>query len=189
MAVNLSKGGNIDLTKQDPGLKNVLVGLGWDPRATDGASFDLDASLFMVDDAGKSSEAGFIYYNNLKSACGSVEHLGDNTTGEGDGDDELVKVDLSLIPANIQKIVFVVTIHDFDARKQNFGMVGNSFIRVLNDATSTELTKYELGEDFSTETALIFGELYRHNDSWKFRAVGQGYEGGLAAMLPQYGLA
>lgn len=190
MAVNLSKGGKVDLSKEAPSMKNVTVGLGWDPRATDGAEFDLDASIFMLNEEGKcQSEKEFIYYNNLKSACGSVVHTGDNRTGEGDGDDESIEIALDKVPQDVQKMVFLVTIHDAEALKLNFGQVSNSFIRLIDKDSGQEVAKYELGEDFSTETALIFGELYRHNGVWKFGAVGQGFTGGLAAALPQYGLA
>ncbi len=167
----------------------MLIGLGWDPRATDGAQFDLDASAFLVGVNGKvRSEADFIFYNQLKSADGSVEHTGDNRDGEGDGDDEAIKVDLSRVPADVDKVIITVTIHDAEARKQSFGQVGGAFIRVVNDVTSVELARYDLQEDYSTETAMIFGELYRHNSEWKFRAVGQGYAGGLKAMANQFGI-
>lgn len=190
MAVNLSKGGKVDLSKSDPGLNKVLVGLGWDPRVTDGADFDLDASVFMLNAEGQChSEKHFIFYNNEDSPCGSVHHTGDNRTGEGDGDDEAVQIELSKVPAEIEKLVFAVTIHDAEKLKLNFGQVANSFIRIVNEETNNELVMYELGEDYSTETAMIFGELYRHNDAWKFGAVGQGFEGGLSAMIKQYGLS
>lgn len=190
MAVNLDKGGKVDLSKTDPSLNKVLVGLGWDPRVTDGADFDLDASVFMLTENGKcKSEKHFIFYNNMDSPCGSVHHTGDNRTGDGDGDDEVVQIDLSKVPADVQKLVFSVTIHDAEKLKLNFGQVANSFIRIVNEETNNELVMYELGEDYSTETAMIFGELYRHNGAWKFSAVGQGFSGGLAAMVKQYGLA
>lgn len=189
MAVNLSKGGKVDLSKEDPGLNKVLVGLGWDPRVTDGADFDLDASVFMLDESGKcSKQENFVFYNNVDSPCGSVHHTGDNRTGEGEGDDEAIQINLSKVPADVLKMVFAVTIHDADKLNLNFGQVANSFIRIVNEETNNELAMYELGEDYSTETAMIFGELYRHNGSWKFGAVGQGFTGGLAAMLPTYGL-
>jgi tellurium resistance protein TerD len=189
MAISLNKGGRMSLNKEAPGLTRVLIGLGWDARATDGAAFDLDASAFMLNAEGKvRSEADFIFYNQLKSACGSVEHTGDNLTGAGEGDDEVVKVDLSKVPAEVQKIAFTVTIHEADARKQNFGQVGNAYIRVVNADNNTEIARYDLAEDASTETAMIFGELYRHSGEWRFTAVGQGYAGGLAAMCRQYGI-
>ena len=189
MALTLQKGGNLSLSKTDPTLTNVLIGLGWDPRATDGQDFDLDASAFLLGANGKvRSEADFIFYNQLKSADGSVEHTGDNRTGAGDGDDEVVKVDLARVPADVDKIVFVVTIHEADARKQNFGQVGGSFIRVVNEKSSAEVVRYDLAEDASTETAMVFAELYRNAGEWKFRAVGQGYSGGLQAMCQQYGV-
>ncbi|MFJ2479968.1 TerD family protein [Pseudomonas sp. NPDC087598] len=189
MALSLSKGGNLSLTKTDPSLSKILVGLGWDPRATDGAEFDLDASALLLGANGKvRSEADFIFYNQLKSLDGSVEHTGDNRTGAGDGDDEVIKVDLSRVPADVEKVVFVVTIHDAESRKQSFGQVGGSFIRVVNDVTSAEVVRYDLAEDASTETAMVFAELYRHNGEWKFRAVGQGYAGGLRALANSYGM-
>ncbi|EKT4492968.1 TerD family protein [Pseudomonas putida] len=189
MALTLQKGGNLSLTKTDPSLTKIIVGLGWDPRSTDGTEFDLDASAFLLAANGKvRGEADFIFYNQLKSQDGSIEHTGDNRTGAGDGDDEVLKVDLSRVPADIDKIAFTVTIHDADARKQNFGQVGGSFIRIANDVTGAEVVRYDLAEDASTETAMIFAELYRNNGEWKFRAVGQGYAGGLKALANSYGL-
>ncbi len=189
MAISLNKGGKLSLSKEAPDLKKVLVGLGWDARATDGADFDLDASAFLLDAGGKvRSDADFIFYNQLKSPCGSVQHTGDNCTGAGEGDDEALMVDLSRVPAEVQKIVFTVTIHDADQRKQNFGQVQNAFIRLVNAESNIEVARYDLGEDASTETAMIFGEIYRHGSEWKFGAVGQGYAGGLAAMCRQYGV-
>jgi len=189
MAISLSKGGNLSLTKTDPSLSKILIGLGWDERATDGGDFDLDASAFLLNVTGKvRSEADFIFYNQLRSADGSVEHTGDNRSGQGDGDDEVIKVDLSRVPADVDKIVMTVTIHDADARRQNFGQVANAFIRVVNEMTGQEVVRFDLAEDYSTETAMVFGELYRHNGEWKFRAVGQGYAGGLRAMCQQFGL-
>ncbi len=190
MALSLQKGANLSLTKTDPSLTKVLVGLGWDPRATDGQEFDLDASAFLLNSAGKvRGDNDFIFYNQLRSPEGSVIHTGDNRTGQGDGDDESIKVDLSLVPADVEKIVFTVTIHDADVRRQSFGQVSGAFIRIVNDASGTEVVRYDLAEDASTETAMIFAELYRHNGEWKFRAVGQGYKGGLKAMCDQYGLS
>ena len=189
MGISLSKGGNVSLSKTDPSLKNVLVGLGWDARPTDGADFDLDASAFMVKDDGKvRSDSDFIFYNQTKSTCGSVEHTGDNRTGAGDGDDEAVVVLLDKVPADVQKIVFCVTIHDADMRKQNFGQVSHAFVRVVNKDSNNEVARYDLSEDASIETAMIFGEIYRHSGEWKFKAVGQGYAGGLAALAKQYGI-
>lgn len=187
MALSLSKGQNLDLTKTDPGLKHVLIGLGWDPRATDGAEFDLDASIFMVAENGKTrSDADVVFYNQLISGCGSVKHTGDNRDGEGEGDDEQIKVDLSMVPADVQKLIITVTIHEAQSRKQSFGQVGGAFIRLVNDETQKEVVRYDLQEDYSTETAMVFGEVYRHNGTWKFRAVGQGYAGGMQAMVNQY---
>ena len=190
MSVSLSKGGNVSLAKADPTMTKVLVGLGWDPRATDGQDFDLDASAFLLTSTGKvRGDNDFIFYNNLSDAAQSVVHAGDNRTGAGDGDDESLKVDLTKIPAEVDKIAFTVTIHDAEARRQSFGQVGGAFIRLVNDATGIEVARYDLSEDASTETAMIFGELYRHNNEWKFRAVGQGYAGGLKAMCDQYGIS
>lgn len=189
MGVSLSKGGNVSLSKTDPTLKKVLIGLGWDARSTDGQDFDLDASAFLLTESGKvRGDSDFIFYNNLKSVDGSVTHTGDNRTGEGDGDDESLKITLGSIPAEISKIVFVVTIHDAALRKQSFGQVTGAFIRIANDETGTEVARYDLTEDASTETAMLFGELYRHAAEWKFRAVGQGYAGGLASVCAQYGI-
>ena len=189
MAISLSKGGNVNLSKEAPNLENVLVGLGWDARATDGQDFDLDASLFMVRDDGKvPSDAYFIFYNQPKSPEGSIEHTGDNRTGAGEGDDEAVLVTLSKVPAEVQRLVIVVTIHDADARRQNFGQVSNAFVRIVNRDNNQEVVRFDLSEDYSTETAMIFGEIYRHSGDWKFRAVGQGYSGGLRALALQHGV-
>lgn len=189
MSVSLSKGGNVSLSKSDPSMKNVLVGLGWDVRTTDGQDFDLDASAFLLSDTGKvRSDSDFIFYNNLKSADGSVTHTGDNRTGEGDGDDESLIVKLDMIPANVAKIIFVVTIHDAQMRRQSFGQVSGAFIRLVNNDSQHEVARYDLTEDASSETAMLFGELYRHNGEWKFRAVGQGYAGGLSNVCAQYGI-
>ena len=189
MAISLNKGGNLSLSKTDPSLNQVLIGLGWDARATDGADFDLDASAFLLAANDKvRAETDFIFYNQTRSPEGSVEHTGDNRTGAGDGDDEAVKIDLAKVPAEVQKIAITVTIHDAESRGQNFGQVQNAFIRVVNDQTNVEIVRFDLNEDYSTETAMIFGELYRHNGEWKFRAVGQGYNGGLRAMCGQYGI-
>ncbi len=190
MAVNLTKGQKIDLTKGNPGLTNLVVGLGWDINRYDGgAAFDLDTCAFMLDESGKAPTDGeFIFYGNLAHASGAVQHLGDNTTGEGDGDDEQLKVDLSKVPANIAKIAFTATIYDAETRNQNFGQVSNAYIRVMDEATGTELIRYDLGEDFSIETALVVGEIYRHNGEWKFNAIGGGFSGGLAALCRSYGI-
>ena len=190
MAISLNKGGNLSLSKTDPNLTHVLVGLGWDARSTDGVDFDLDASAFLLTESGKvRGESDFIFYNQTRSPEGSVEHTGDNRTGDGDVDDESVKIDLSKVPAEIQKIAITVTIHDGESRGQNFGQVQNAFIRILNDQSNTEIVRFDLNEDYSTETAMIFGELYRHSGEWKFRAVGQGYAGGLGAMCRQFGIS
>ncbi|NOQ17498.1 MAG: chemical-damaging agent resistance protein C [Methyloprofundus sp.] len=190
MAVSLSKGGNVNLSKEAPGLAKVALGLGWDNRATDGAEFDLDAVAFLVGADGKvTGDSDFIFYNNLKSSCGSVEHKGDNTTGEGDGDDEVVEITLSGVPVAIQRVVIAVTIHDAEVRKQNFGQVSNAFVRVVNAGNDSEIARYDLSEDASIETAMIFGELYRHNGDWKFKAVGQGFAGGLGPLASSFGVS
>ena len=189
MALSLSKGGNLSLSKEAPGMTKVLVGLGWDARSTDGQDFDLDASAFLLKADGKvRADSDFIFYNQLKSTDGSVEHTGDNRTGEGDGDDEAIKVDLSKVPADIDRIAFTVTIHEADARKQNFGQVRGAFIRIVNQDNNSEVARYDLAEDASTETAMIFAELYRNGAEWKFRAVGQGFVGGLKPLAESYGL-
>ena len=189
MAISLQKGGNVSLSKQAPGLKRVRFGLGWDLRKTDGADFDLDASAFVLDAGGKVlSDQHFVFYNNTRDPSGSVAHQGDNRTGAGEGDDEVIEVDLGLLTPNTAKVAFVVTIHDAETRKQNFGQVSNAYIRALNAEGEQEIARYDLSEDASTETAMIFGELYRHNDEWKFKAIGQGYAGGLAAVARDYGV-
>jgi tellurium resistance protein TerD len=189
MSVSLSKGGNVSLTKQAPNLRAVMVGLGWDERTTSGADFDLDASALMVNASGRIlSDAHFVFFNNLKSPDGSVEHTGDNLTGGGDGDDEQVLVDLAAVPAECERIVFPVSIYEADQRRQNFGQVRNAFIRVVNSDGGAELTRYDLSEDASNETAMIFGELYRNSGEWKFRAVGQGYASGLAGIARDFGV-
>ena len=189
MAISLNKGGNLSLSKTDPTLVRILIGLGWDERATDGASFDLDASAFLLTASGKvRGDHDFIFYNQLKSQDGSVEHTGDNRSGQGDGDDESLVVDLSKVSPEIEKIAITVTIHDAQSRGQNFGQIANAFIRVVNQDSGIEIVRFDLAEDYSTETAMVFGEVYRHNGEWKFRAVGQGYAGGLAAMCQQYGI-
>ncbi|GEB51265.1 MULTISPECIES: TerD family protein [Streptomyces] len=189
MGVSLAKGGNVSLSKEAPGLSAVLVGLGWDVRTTTGADYDLDASALLCDGSGKVlSDQHFVFYNNLKSPDGSVEHTGDNLTGEGEGDDEVIKVDLSAVPAGAEKIVFPVSIHEAEQRGQNFGQVSNAYIRVVNQSGGSELARYDLTEDAATETAMVFGELYRHNGEWKFRAVGQGYASGLAGIAQDFGV-
>jgi tellurium resistance protein TerD len=189
MSISLAKGANISLDKEEPGLTKLLIGLGWDTRSTDGEDFDLDASVFLLGDSGKvRGDHDFIFYNQLKSTDGSVEHTGDNRTGEGDGDDEAIKVDLGRVPSEITKLSVVATIHDATTRRQNFGMVQNAFIRVVNDSSGREISRYDLAEDCSVETAMIFGEVYRHGGEWKFRAVGQGYQGGLAALARNFGV-
>jgi len=189
MGVSLQKGGNVNLSKEAPGLSAVHVGLGWDVRATDGSDFDLDASAFMVKTDGKvRGDSDFIFYNNLKSTDGSVQHMGDNKTGAGEGDDEVVQIDLGKVPPEVDKVAFAVTIHEGEGRRQSFGQVSNAFIRVVNKADGKELARYDLTEDGSTETALIFGELYRNGADWKFRAVGQGFKGGLGPLAKNFGV-
>ncbi len=190
MAISLQKGGNVSLTKTDPGLINALIGLGWDARSTDGAAFDLDTSVFLVGDSGKVlSDAHFIFYNQKTSPDGAVIHSGDNLTGTGEGDDETVSINLPGVDAAIQRIVFAVTIHEAETRNQNFGMVRNAFMRVLNKDSNTELARFDLSEDYSTETAMIFGEVYRNGSEWKFKAVGQGFAGGLGALARDHGVS
>ena len=189
MAISLQKGGNVNLSKESPGLTKVIVGLGWDPRATDGAEFDLDGSAFLLKADGKvRSDSDFIFYNNLKSTDGSVAHAGDNRSGAGDGDDEKVVVDLARVPPEVDKISVCVTIHEADARKQNFGMVNKAYIRCLDANGEKELARYDLSEDGSTETAMIFGELYRAGAEWKFKAIGQGFKGGLGPLARNFGV-
>jgi len=190
MAINLQKGQKVDLTKGNPGLSKLIVGLGWDTNKYDGgADFDLDAAAFLLGDNGKvPSDSDFIFYSNLQHSSGAVVHTGDNLTGEGDGDDEVIKVDLSKVPANISKIDFTVTIYDAESRGQNFGQVSNAYIRVVDETTGTELIRYDLGEDFSVETAVVVGEMYRNNGEWKFNAIGSGFSGGLAALCRNFGV-
>ncbi|MEJ7783683.1 MAG: TerD family protein [Solirubrobacteraceae bacterium] len=190
MSVSLTKGGNVSLSKEAPGLTAILVGLGWDARSTDGADFDLDASAIMLNSTDKAgSDKDFIFFNNLKSPDGSVEHTGDNLTGEGEGDDEALKVNLAGVPAEVEKIVFPVSIYEGETRSQSFGQVRNAFIRIVNDANQTEIARYDLSEDASTETAMVFGEVYRSGAEWKFRAVGQGWATGLAGIAKDYGVS
>ena len=189
MAVSLAKGGNVSLTKEAPGMTDVLVGLGWDARTTTGAEFDLDASALMLDSSGKVlTDKHFIFFNNMASPEGSVQHTGDNLTGEGEGDDEAITVQLPGVPAEVDKIIFPVTIYDAETRGQGFGQIRNAFIRIVDRGSNTEIARYDLTEDASTETAMIFGELYRNNAEWKFRAVGQGYSAGLAGIARDYGV-
>ena len=190
MPINLTKGQKVDLTKGNPGLKNIMIGLGWDVNAFDsGANFDLDASVFMVGENGKCpTDQEFIFYGNLKHKSGSVEHMGDNRTGEGDGDDEQIKIDLSKIPENIARVAFTVTIYDAENRRQNFGQVSNAYIRIVDTVTNQEINRYDLGEVFSIETAVVVGEIYRINGEWKFNAIGSGFQGGLAALCGHYGI-
>ncbi|ANY65322.1 chemical-damaging agent resistance protein C [Paenibacillus sp. BIHB 4019] len=190
MAINLSKGQKVDLTKSNPGLSKILVGLGWDTNKYDGGGqFDLDVSVFLLAASGKvEGEKNFVFYNNTSNENGSVVHTGDNRTGEGDGDDEQIKVELAAVPANVEKVAFAITIYDAEARNQNFGQVSNAYIRIVNEASSEELIKFDLGEDFSIETGVVVGELYRHSGEWKFSAIGSGYKDGLGGLARDYGL-
>lgn len=190
MGVSLSKGGNVSLSKEAPGLTAILVGLGWDTRSTDGTDFDLDASAILLGADDKViSDGHFVFFNNLKSPDGSVEHTGDNTTGEGDGDDEIIKINLAGVPPEVAKVVFPVSIYDAESRSQSFGQVRNAYIRIVNQAGGTEIARYDLSEDASTETAMVFGEVYRAGTEWKFRAVGQGWASGLAGIARDYGVS
>lgn len=190
MAISLAKGQKVDLTKTNPGLTKVIVGLGWDTNKYDGGhDFDLDASVFLLGEDGKvQSEQDFIFYNNREGGNGSVVHTGDNRTGEGDGDDEQIIVQLPNVPSHVHRITFTITIHEAESRNQNFGQVSNAYVRVVNADNNEELIRYDLGEDFSIETALVVGELYRYNGEWKFSAIGSGYQGGLAALATDFGL-
>ena len=190
MAVSLSKGRKVDLTKGNPGLSKIIVGLGWDTNKYDGgADFDLDAAAFLLAANGKvASDSDFVFYGNLKHSSGGVEHMGDNLTGEGDGDDEQIKVNLAAVPASVDKIGFTVTIYEAESRKQNFGQVSNAYIRIVDETSNAELIRYDLGEDFSVETAVVVGELYRNNGEWKFNAIGSGFQGGLKALCQNYGV-
>lgn len=191
MPVSLQKGQKVDLTKTNPGLSKVVVGLGWDTNKYDGGfDFDLDTAAFMLTEAGKvRTDSDFIFYNNLKDSAGSVTHLGDNLTGAGEGDDEQIKIELGKIPADVMKIDFTVTIHEAEQRHQNFGQVSNAFIRIIKEDTGEELIRYDLGEDFSIETAVVVGELYRNGAEWKFNAVGSGFQGGLSALCNNFGIS
>ena len=190
MAVNLTKGQKVDLTKGNPSLSKIFVGLGWDTNKYDGgADFDLDASAFLCGENGRvTNDLDFIFYSNLKHSSGAVEHTGDNLTGEGEGDDEVIKVDLSRVPANISKIAFTVTIYEADERRQNFGQVSNAYIHIVDQVTGNEIIRYDLGEDFSIETAIVVGEIYRNNGEWKFNAIGSGFQGGLYALCKNFGV-
>jgi tellurium resistance protein TerD len=189
VGVSLSKGGNVSLTKQAPGLSAVTVGLGWDLRTTTGTDFDLDASALVLDASGKIvSDQHFVFFNNLRTPDGGVEHTGDNTTGAGEGDDEQINVTFGAMPAEAERVAFAVSIYDADSRGQNFGQVRNAYIRVLNQGDRSEMARYDLSEDASMETAMVFGELYRNGADWKFRAVGQGYASGLAGIATDFGV-
>lgn len=187
--VSLVKGQKVDLTKGNAGLQQIVVGLGWDVNKYDGDGFDLDSSAFMLCENGKvKTSDDFIYFNHLTHSSGALKHMGDNLTGAGDGDDEQIVVDITKIPDYVQKIVFAVTIYEADSRMQNFGMVSNAFIRMVNKDTNEEMIRYDLGEDYSTETSMVLGELYRHNGEWKFAAIGAGYAGGLQSLCNDYGV-
>ena len=189
MAINLQKGGNVNLSKEAPGMKKMLVGLGWSLRATDGDAFDLDGSAFLLGAGDKvRSDADFVFYNQNKSSDGSVVHSGDNRTGEGEGDDETITVELDKVPADVEKIAVCVTIHDAEARRQNFGMVSRAYVRCVDAITNAEVARYDLSEDASVEAAMVLGEIYRHNGEWKFKAMGQGFQGGLGPMAKNFGV-
>ena len=189
MPISLSKGGNVNLSKEAPTMNKMVVGLGWDTRATDGAAFDLDAVGFVLNNAGKvRKDSDFIFFNNKQNAEGSVVHGGDNRTGDGDGDDETILIDLSKMPADVEKVAVCVVIYDAEGRKQNFGQVSRAYVRILNDANQQEVARYDLSEDGSTEAAMIFGEVYRNGGDWKFKAVGQGFKGGLGPLAGSYGV-
>lgn len=190
MGISLQKGQKVSLTKENPGLNRILVGIGWDVNTyTTGGAFDLDSEAFLLGENGKvTKQEDFIFFGNLKHHSGSVEHMGDNRTGEGEGDDEQIKIDLSKVPVDITKIVFSVTIYEAEERRQNFGQVNHAFVRILDEEKNEELVRYDLGEDFSIETAAVFGELYKSNNEWKFNAIGSGYQGGLAALCSSYGI-
>lgn len=190
MPISLQKGQKVSLTKDNPGLSKVVVGLGWDTNRFDtGGAFDLDTAAFLLGSNGRTTNSGdFVFYGNLKHASGAVEHLGDNTTGDGDGDDEQIKVDLTKVPDNISRIAFTVTIYEAEERRQNFGQVQNAYIRIFDETNGQEILRYDLGEDFSIETAAVFAELYKSNNEWKFNAIGSGYQGGLAALCANYGI-
>jgi len=190
MAVSLSKGGNVSLSKAAPSLKKILIGLGWEARSSDGSDFDLDASAFLVTENGKvKRDEDFIFYNQLVSTCGSVEHTGDDPSGGSGGDDEAIKINFEKVTESIKRVVVCVTIHDAEARKQNFGQVEGAFIRIVNLDDDVEMVRFDLSEDYGTETAMIFGEVYLHNDEWKFKAVGQGFTGGLESLCNKFGVA
>ena len=190
MAISLQKGGNVNLSKEAPGLSKIIVGLGWDARATDGSAFDLDGSAFLLKTDGKvRADNDFIFYNNLKSSDGAVTHSGDNRTGEGDGDDETVTIDLNMVPADVERISICVTIHDGETRRQNFGMVQKASVRCVNANGNAEIARYDLSEDGSTESAMVFGEVYRNGSDWKFKAVGQGFKGGLGPLASSFGVS
>ncbi|MBP7606780.1 MAG: TerD family protein [Giesbergeria sp.] len=189
MAISLQKGGNVNLSKEAPGMKKMLVGLGWSMRSTDGDAFDLDGSVFLLGAGGKvRSDADFVFYNQNKSSDGSVVHSGDNRTGEGEGDDESVTIELDKVPADVEKIAVCVTIHDAEAKRQNFGMVASAYVRCVDAVSNVEVARYDLSEDASVEAAMIFGEIYRHNGEWKFKAIGQGFQGGLGPMAKNFGV-
>ncbi len=190
MPISLKKGQKVSLTKDNPGLTRVVVGLGWDVNQFDtGGDFDLDAAAFLLTNSGRVGKSeDFVYYGNLSHPSGAVMHQGDNLTGVGDGDDEQIVIDLSKMPPEIEKVAFTVTIYEAETRRQNFGQVNNAFIRIYNDVNGEELLRYDLGEDFSIETAAVFGELYKNGNEWKFNAIGSGYQGGLAALCANFGV-
>ncbi|MBL0017168.1 MAG: TerD family protein [Bacteroidetes bacterium] len=189
MAINLQKGQNVSLSQESPGINKIQAGLGWDTQSFSGAAFDLDVMLFLTDGGGKViSDNHFVFYNNLKSPDGAVEHTGDNLTGDGDGDDEVILVNLGQIEQSVEKVIFTASIHEAESRRQNFGQVQNAYIRLVDLSSNAEIIRYDLSEDFSVETSLVVGELYRRNGEWKFKAIGQGYKDGLVALLRAHGI-
>ena len=189
MAINLQKGQNVSLNAESPGINHLLAGLGWDTQSFAGAAFDLDVMVFLTDGNGKVlSDDHFVFYNNLKSPDGAVEHTGDNLTGDGDGDDETILVSLAAVEARVEKVIFTVSIHEAEQRRQTFGQVRNAYMRIVDKANGQEIIRYDLSEDFSIETSLVVAELYRRNGEWKFKAVGQGYKGGLIELLRAHGV-
>ena len=188
--LTLAKGNNLSLTKTDPGLQKALVGLGWDPRTTTGEAFDLDASALLVAATGKvRSGDDFIFYNQPAAKDGSVTHLGDNRSGEGEGDDEQILIDLSKVAADVERVVIVVSIDQADTRGQNFGQVRGAYCRVVNQSNDAEIVRFDLSEDAAPETSMLFAEIYRHGAEWKFKAVGQGYASGLAGIASDFGVS
>jgi tellurium resistance protein TerD len=189
MTISLVKGQKLSLSKEAPGIKLLRIGLGWDARSTDGAPFDLDSSAILVAATGKvRSDEDFVFYGQLSDVAGSVVHQGDNLTGDGDGDDEQIVIDLTKVPADIERIVITASIYEGTERNQTFGQVRNAYVRVVNEDDGAEVTRYDLSEDYDRETALVFAEVYRNNADWKVNAVGQGYADGLGGIARDFGV-